>query len=422
MLEFDLDKCEEYGGCGGACLNRCPVIHLKPNYARVEMNSALDKMRKGAKSPDPSNIFIKCAACFSCNQDYCPAELKPMNLILKLFAQRYEKQGLPGQGRFFLPRSEPNFWTLLQGQKEDAIYQYLSLDERKFLKDLRKPRKTSEILLIGCGAELTPYIFNINLLNEYTKGGREFCCGARYYQMGLFDHFTQIAKNTTDLLHSLGVKKIVCACIGCYSIFTKFYPEFIKKFDFEVVYLLDELQEKIKKGKIQQTRSLEGMTVTIHDPCFLKLHPEKFDLIREIINWTGATIVEMEHNKNDSICCGLGGIGSSFDISTVQNQVMRRKMAEARKTGANAMVLGGCSSCAPMLGFLTNLSKKDFEARMDIFHVIEMIQKATGVVPANIHYERGKILRQLFFEQLSTFTGKGKNRKLEKTPKIKLKL
>lgn len=422
MLEFDIDKCDEYMGCGGACLNKCAVIRLKPDYARVEMNSALDKIRKGPKSPNPNNIFIKCATCFSCNQGYCPANLKPMNLILKILAQRYKKQNMPSLGQFFLPCHEPNLWTLLHGQAESELYQFLSLDEKKFISDLRTLKKTDEILLIGCGAELTPYMYNIQLLNAYpVKGGREFCCGARYFQMGLFDHLSQVAKNTTDLLHAAGVKKVICACIGCYSIFTKFYPELVKDFDFKITYLFDEIFEKIQMGKIKLTDPQKELSVTIHDPCWMKLHPEKFNLIRDLVGWTGAMTIEMDHVKNDSICCGLGNVNTSFELSTMQGHVMRKRMIEARKTGAKSLILGGCSSCAPTIGLLTALSKKDFEARLDTLHIIELIQKATGTTPANVHYERGKVLKQLLLENISKITEKGKPIKLDKIPKLKLK-
>ncbi|MHA1210190.1 MAG: heterodisulfide reductase-related iron-sulfur binding cluster, partial [Candidatus Freyarchaeota archaeon] len=44
-----------------------------------------------------------------------------------------------------------------------------------------------------------------------------------------------------------------------------------------------------------------------HDSCWSKaIGPEFFDTTRKLIKATGAELVEMQHCRENSLCCGFG--------------------------------------------------------------------------------------------------------------------
>ncbi|MEA1869593.1 MAG: (Fe-S)-binding protein [Euryarchaeota archaeon] len=92
-------------------------------------------------------------------------------------------------------------------------------------------------------------------------------------------------------------------------------------------------------------------TATIHDACRLGRHTGEYDAPRNAIAATGANIVEMQHNKENALCCGVSSMMNCND-RTKALQVMR--MDEAKATGADVLI----TSCPKCLAHLTASRKR----------------------------------------------------------------
>jgi L-lactate dehydrogenase complex protein LldG len=106
-----------------------------------------------------------------------------------------------------------------------------------------------------------------------------------------------------------------------------------------------------RKGGVKAPSFLTGFTssepnsetVTYHDPCHLGRGLGSFDGARELIQWFGRKLVEMEHHHRESLCCGAGGGVRGF-YPKFSRDMARRRVKEAEEVKAD-IILTDCLSC-----------------------------------------------------------------------------
>ena len=111
--------------------------------------------------------------------------------------------------------------------------------------------------------------------------------------------------------------------------------------------MLDEL---IRDGKLNLEKG--ELDVTYHDSCHLARHMEVFDEPRNVIE-SLATLVEMENNRENSLCCGAGG-GVKSAYPEIATQMARTRIDQAMDTGCKTLVTA-CPFCK------LNLSNDELE-------------------------------------------------------------
>jgi Fe-S oxidoreductase len=67
--------------------------------------------------------------------------------------------------------------------------------------------------------------------------------------------------------------------------------------------------------------------VTYHDPCHLGRYEGIYDEPRKIIEMLGGEIIEMKHNRNNSICCGGGG-GVRSNYEKLAKDIAQKRVEE----------------------------------------------------------------------------------------------
>jgi hypothetical protein len=146
--------------------------------------------------------------------------------------------------------------------------------------------------------------------------------------------------------------------------------------DFRVRNFHEWLLSKINSNEIQLTNKI-SLKVTIHDNCYSKAGGGKYwDIPRQLLHKLGCIIIETEHNKENSLCCGFGSGASwvksfsvAFDILTVAQQ--KFKEAEATKADALVSYCGGCL-------YLLWAARELFGSQIDIYHIVELIRLGMG--------------------------------------------
>ena len=120
------------------------------------------------------------------------------------------------------------------------------------------------------------------------------------------------------------------------------------KYDIKVKHITEVTAELIKEGKLKfkQTPKDAGR-ITYHDPCHIGRHGGIYDQPREVIKAIpGIDFVEMEHNRENGLCCGsvLSRVGRPPAADAIG--VLRMKEAEAVKAD---IVLTTCPCCEVQL-------------------------------------------------------------------------
>jgi Fe-S oxidoreductase len=172
------------------------------------------------------------------------------------------------------------------------------------------------------------------------------CCGHDVLWQGKKDVFDRLKNYNTKYIKDSGIDTLVTSCAECYRTFSKDYDLGIKVI--HISELMDKLGLKI------------NAEVTYHDPCRLGRHMGMYDAPRKALIANGARIKEMEHSKENALCCGV----SSFMNCNEQTKALRiARMDEAEATGAKTMITT-CSKCLAHFNCLKN--EKDAIKKYDI--------------------------------------------------------
>lgn len=375
---FDEGSCIE---CG-ICFRDCPVLKLPVKEAQKEIKRLID-------GQETEYVSKKCVSCGYCNL-LCPFDCLPSELILQRRYEKYKKIGLPSIYSFVATplQPSPNLWTIMRER--------LPEDEKKTIQSWSKLSKSEEVLNPGCVVRsFFPYLTYSKLLQGLTIMMKdELCCGVFLYMTGLFDQAQQVAKRLEKQFKIMGIKRMIFLCDACYYAFKELYPKrFGIKFEFEPITLRDWLWERIESGKIEVKHRL-NRKVTIQDGCHARLYgADHYDLTRKLLERLGAQIVEMEHSKENSLCCGIGPFVATQDITELMD-TCTGTYKEAEETGADALVVN-CTSCLWML----SMGKSISSGKMPIYHVLEMVQKAIGEEPVHRNMERAEEIFRIAMEE-----------------------
>lgn len=205
-----------------------------------------------------------------------------------------------------------------------------------------------------------------------TMGREEACCGGRAYEIGYMGEFTKYAQHNTETFNTMGVSKVVTSCADGYAHFKNLYPEVEGKRNFEVLHMVQYLDQLIKEGMLKLSKQVPRK-VTYHDPCHLSRHviPEVWYSPRDILeSIPGIELVEMERIMEYSWCCGAGsGIRESYPDFALWTA--KERIDEAVATGADLLVTA-CPWCER--NFKDAL--KEYGGKIEVADIAELVAKA----------------------------------------------
>jgi quinone-modifying oxidoreductase subunit QmoC len=211
-------------------------------------------------------------------------------------------------------------------------------------------------------------------------GTEESCCGEQAHLCGA--DCGALRERNARLLKERGVQRLLLASPHCLSAFRNAYRPLLGS-TVVAEHATQTLARLIAEGRLLPTREVPR-TVTYHDPCTLGREAGIFDAPREILeSIPGLTLVEMDHCRGESLCCGGGG-GGAFAGRTGEQSFGVLRVREALATGAE-VIATACPFCVLMLE--DAVRELGLQERLEVRDVAELLAQSVG---ADEHVRAGR--------------------------------
>ena len=183
----------------------------------------------------------------------------------------------------------------------------------------------------------------------------ESCCGSVLLRTGFLKDAEELIKKNSEVFKD---ETVLTSCAGCYKTLKEDYE------NIDVMHVSQLLRQLIAEGKLDFSK--KDFNVTYHDSCHLGRHMEIFDDPRSVIE-SVADIVEMENNRENSLCCGAGG-GVKSAYPEIADELAKSRIDQAKDTGCEILITA-CPFCK------LNLENDDLE----VLDLTEFLVKYGGL-------------------------------------------
>lgn len=335
----DLNACMQCGLCAAVC----PWREVEGEFLPRLM---IRQGQLGLEGYESDEVLFGCTTCAKCVLN-CPREVDIIGVMRAMRSLVVESGGAPETLKAVLgschangnPWSEPR-------QKRMAWTEGLAVP-------VYTPDK--EYLLFvcctSCYEQRSQKIARslVELLNRAgvsygVLGPEQNCCGESVRKIGDEALFQKLAAANVELFNAHGVKKIITTSPHCLKTFAGEYPELGGKY--QVIHSSQLLAELAAAGRLPLTAA-DDRRVAYHDPCYLGRHGGVFEPPRAALAASGARVVEMEREREFSLCCGGGGGRVWMETPTEQRFSLLR-VREAAAAGAEILATA-CPYCLSLL-------------------------------------------------------------------------
>lgn len=323
-----------------------------------------------------------CTTCRNC-EDQCPVMNKHVSHIIDM--RRYlvlteGKMNPDAQRAMQNIERQGNPWGLNRKEKEN--WRELRDDVQvPTVKEIKKSGESFDYLLwVGSMGAFDNRSQKIalsfaKLLNEAgvkfaILGNKEKNSGDTPRRLGNEFLFQELATANIKEFEKNDVKKIVTIDPHAYNIFKNEYPDF--GMEAEVYHHTELLDQLVKEGRLNPKHAVNEK-ITFHDSCYLGRYNDVYDPPREILkSIPGVTLVEIERNRENGMCCGAGGGMMWMEEDAGQRVNVAR--TEQALTVDPSVISSGCPYCLTMLSDGTKA--KEVEDSVKTYDVAELLEKA----------------------------------------------
>ncbi|MBS7247441.1 MAG: (Fe-S)-binding protein [Candidatus Jordarchaeales archaeon] len=305
----------------------------------------------------------ECTSCAMCNFN-CDAGISPLEVMLgarRAFSRAGVAPPPPNKRMDMRIARDKNPYA----SPQEARFQWL---------DVTLPEKSDGVLFVGCVNAFRHQETVKKAVSMLKAAGYDFtllkdevCCGMHPYWDGQTELAKQLAEQNALLFDKTEASTVITPCAGCYSTFTKAYPELVGNFGFKVKHISEVIRDLAKEGVIE-LREGEAVKVTYHDPCHLGRHCNFYDPPRELIKLIpGVELVEMEKNRSEANCCGGGG--GLFTLNPeLAVRIAERRVKEAEATGSKYLITV-CPLCRTNL----DLASKRLDSQLRVCDLVDLV-------------------------------------------------
>lgn len=326
-LELDINNCIN---CK-KCFKNCPMMKKFGDSPKEIMIGLM------ANKINEADIAYSCMLCDLCTKK-CPK-----NIDLKSTFYELRKQVKQNSNKSL----------------KDKNYNVVRFHQRNSFSPIFSKssslKNSKAMFLPGCS--LSSYDKNIvsksyEYLKQYYKDiSITFnCCGKPTLAMGDINRFEKYYSKLDEMIEKNNIEEIIVACPNCYNTIGK-HSKNIK---------ITSIYEVISENGIP--RDLENhyksIDIAVHDSCSVRRQSNIHDSIRNILNSLGVNIIEFKNNRENTVCCGAGGMVGVTNRSLALEQMKNR----GNETSCNNIVCY-CESCCESL----------LNSNKNVLHILDLL-------------------------------------------------
>jgi len=383
---LEIDACTR---CG-ECLNSCPVYAEREDEG-FNPRGKIQNLKRfirgqyglwarifGPKKLNEEDIkalserIFQCTLCGACDIA-CPVVINPKDLSIAIREIMVEMGHYPKAAENLKKNllSDHNISADDNEDRAEWVEDIGEIPEHGFQKD-----KAEVIYFVGCVSSFFPMVQKIpqNFAQIMDKGGVDFtvlgegewCCGFPLIGAGMSRELEKLKVHNLDKIKEVGAKSVVFSCPSCYRTWKELYDT-----DVELLHSSHLLERLIKENKIPLKEL--NLTVTYHDPCDLGRNSGVYEPPREVLRMIpGVKLVELENNREKTVCCGGGGNVEMVDPE-LSAGIAQKKIDEIQDTGADIIVTS-CQQCVRTIS--TRARKQGIKLKvMDLTEIVMMAMK-----------------------------------------------
>ncbi len=231
-------------------------------------------------------------------------------------------------------------------------------------------REGTTPLYLGCLYQSKPAEVK-TILSVLEKAGfdpliaDEVCCGYVVEATGDAEGFARAQERFRQVYAPYAEQEILTLCPTCTITLRD-------KYGLRVKPAIVAVAERIGDLRLEPT----PMTATYHDPCHLGRMLGVFEEPRDIIRALGIHLVEMEHNRTFSTCCGGGG-GVTAVNPKLSAEIAKNRVRDALAVGAETIITV-CPTCTPTLLRGAGRLANEVDKFVDVLDLWQLLDKALG--------------------------------------------
>ena len=373
-ITHEFDQCIKCGLCQATC-PVCKELLLEKYTPRGKIQLArFYNQGDLGLSAHYQDIFAKCLLCGACVTT-CPSGVDLNKVFINMREEIAEKRGAHHKMEVAVRSLVVNYNISGEDNSERGEW-------RDFLKDLPdhmyQKDKAEVVYFVGCVASFFPMVQKIpqNFVRilesagvDFTiLAGEEWCCGFPLIGAGVSEKAHEMMEHNLERVIELGAKMVVFSCPSCYRTWKEYY-----RTDLELFHSTQLIEKLIGDGAIRL--GAVNAAVTYHDPCDLGRNGGVYDAPRRILkSIPGLTLLELENNRAQSVCCGGGGNLelADPDLSSVLAQ---KKIEEIQRTGVKTVV----TSCQQCIRTIRARAARQ-EIDLDVWDITELVVQSMSRV------------------------------------------
>ncbi|MFQ6099634.1 MAG: (Fe-S)-binding protein [Anaerolineae bacterium] len=364
--QLELFGCIQCGKCTGGCpLARKTVLNIRSMIYQMLVEPELDV--------NAHEELWDCTTCFTC-VERCPKDVKPAELIISLRGQLVESGRIP-----------ETIGTALMGIFRQGNPNGMAREDRTAWGEGLEIKPAQEgcdlLYFVGCTTSYDPRVqpvaralvkaFNQAGLDFGTLGTEESCSGNEVRRMGEVGLFEMLVEENGELIRSVGASRLVTTSPHSFNTFKNEYG----LDGIEVLHYTQLIAELIEQGRLNLSHEV-NKKVTYHDPCFLGKQNHVFDEPRFIIqSIPGVELVEMDRNRERSLCCEGGGGRMWAEGTNIEERLAFQRVHEAAETGADVLAVA-CPFC--LLTLEDAVKVQGLDEQLQVMDIMELVNLALG--------------------------------------------
>ncbi|WP_373598097.1 (Fe-S)-binding protein [Paraclostridium bifermentans] len=313
------------------CFNDCPMMREFGESPKELMQKILNE------EVDLGEVSYSCMLCGLCYKK-CPKDINLESTFYEIRKSLLEKdkKEVKNKGYNVVRFHQINSFTPI------------------FSKTIRK-KESKAIFLPGCSLSSYSKELVMNTY-EYLKGiyediGITFkCCGKPTLAMGDIDKFDKYYSDLKNLVEVNNIEEIIVACPNCYKTIGKTSK------NVKVTSVYEIINEFGVPNNVKDNYS--EIKFAVHDSCSVRNEKGIQDSVRNVLKDLGVDIVEFKNNRENTVCCGAGGMVGVTNTNLALRQMIKR---------------GNETSCENIVCYCESCCESLINSDKNVLHLLDLV-------------------------------------------------